>query len=370
MRTLIVSDLHLGRTGASDLLRRADLREPLLEALAGVDRFVILGDGLELREAPHRDAMDVAAPFFAAAGEALGPGKELIMLAGNHDHGIAAGYIDARLQSEPTGFLGLEQRFAPEESGPLARRLAAAAAPAPLQFAYPGIWLRDDVYAFHGHYADVHATVPTFERLAAGAMARYVARLPDRHATADDYEAALSPLYAWLHALTQRADHSVVAAGGSASASTYAKLTAADRHRHPRTLALALGYRGAVFALNRAGLGPLEANLSPSALRRGYLRGIRSVIEHLDIRARHVIWGHSHRSGPWPGDDEAEWTAATGARIHNTGSWTYQPHFLTPEPNGSPYWPGTAVLVEDAGPPRLLRLLGDHGHDVLRPRRA
>ena len=117
MRTLIVSDLHLGRTGASDLLRRADLREPLLEAIAGVDRFVILGDGLELREAPHRDAMDVAAPFFEAVGAALGAGKELILLAGNHDHGIAAGYIDARLQSEPTGFLGLEQRFAPEASG-------------------------------------------------------------------------------------------------------------------------------------------------------------------------------------------------------------------------------------------------------------
>ena len=104
------------------------------------------------------------------------------MLAGNHDHGIAAGWIDARLQSEPSGFLGLEQRFAPAEAGPLAQRLAEAARPARVELAYPGIWLRDDVYAFHGHYADVHATVPTFERLAAGAMARYVARLPARPA--------------------------------------------------------------------------------------------------------------------------------------------------------------------------------------------
>ena len=53
-------------------------------------------------------------------------------------------------------------------------------------------------------------------------------------------------------------------------------------------------------------------------------------------------------------------------RIVNTGSWVYQPHFLTPEANGSPYWPGTAVLVDDEGPPQLLRLLGDRGHDVLR----
>jgi hypothetical protein len=370
MRTLVVSDLHLGRTERSDLLRRAELRQPLLEALADVDRFVILGDGLELREAAHRDAMDVAAPFFAEVGEALGPDKELIMLAGNHDHGIAAGWIDARLQSEPSGFLGLEQRFAPEQAGPLAQRLADTARPTRLRFAYPGIWLRDDVYAIHGHYSDVHATVPTFERLAAGTMARYVAKLPEHRATADDYEAVLSPLYAWLHALTQRADHTLVSVGGSTSASTYEKLTAKDRHKRPRTLALGLGYRGAVFALNRAGLGPLEASLSPSALRRGYLSGIRAVIERLDIRAAHVIWGHSHRSGPWPQDDPAEWEAATGARILNTGSWVYQPHFLSPHPNGSPYWPGTGVIVDDDGPPRLVRLLGERGHEELRPRRA
>ena len=257
MRTLVVSDLHLGRRGHSDLLRRPDLREPLLEAIAGVDRFVILGDGLELREAAHRDAMDVAAPFFADVGEALGPDKELLLLAGNHDHGIAAGYIDARLQSEPTGFLGLEERFAPEQAGPLAQRLAEAAGPARLRFAYPGVWLRDDVYAIHGHYSDVHATVPTFERLAAGTMARYVAKLPEHGATADDYEAVLSPLYAWLHALTQRADHTVVSVGGSASASTYEKLTAPDRHKRPRTLALAR-------RLSRRGVRPQPRRARPA----------------------------------------------------------------------------------------------------------
>lgn len=362
MRTLVVSDLHLGKKERTDLLRRPDLRAPLLEALSDVDRLVILGDGLELREAAHRDAMEIAAPFFADVGAALGPDKELILLAGNHDHGIAAGWIDARLQSEPSGFLGLEQRFEPTEAGPLAQRLAEAARPTRLRLAYPGLWLRDDVYAFHGHYADVHATVPTFERLAAGTMARYVAKLPPHGATADDYEAVLSPLYAWLHALTQRADHTVVSVGGSASASTYAKLTGP---RRPRTLALKAGYRAAVLALNGAGLGPLEASLSPTALRRGYLRGIREVIDRLDLRAPHVIWGHSHRSGPWPGDDPAEWGG-----ILNTGSWVYQPHFLSPEPNRSPYWPGTAVIVEDAGPPRLVRLLGDRGHEELKPGRA
>ncbi|MDA0185291.1 metallophosphoesterase [Solirubrobacter phytolaccae] len=361
MRTLVVSDLHLGRTERSDLLRRPDLQEPLLEALDGVDRLVILGDGLELREAAHRDAADIAVPFFAAVGKRLGPDKDFVVTSGNHDHGLAAGWIDARLQSEPAGFLSLEQHF--DAHGPLARRLAEAAQPARLEFAYPGLWLRDDVYAFHGHYADAHATVPTFERVLVGAMAKWIAPLPDP-ATPDDYEAVLSPLYAWLNALTQRADHSIVAKGGGASSRSYRALTS---ERTPRSLALKTGYRGAVRTLNAIGLGPLQSSLSPTALRRGYLSGISEVIRRLELDAAHVIWGHSHRSGPWPTDDLAEWTV-NGTRIHNTGSWTYQPHFLTPEPNGSPYWPGTAILVEDTGPPRLLRLLGERTHEELRPR--
>jgi hypothetical protein len=189
-------------------------------------------------------------------------------------------------------------------------------------------------------------------------MARFVARLPDGRATPDDYEAVLSPLYAWLHALTQRSDHTVVSAGGSASARTYVRLTGR------RSLPLMVGYRAAVAALNLAGLGPLEPSLSPSALRRGYLRGIREVIGRLELTAPYVIWGHSHRAGPWPFDDARDWTA-DGTRINNTGSGVYQPHFLGPEPDGSPYWPGTAAIVDDDGPPRLVRLLGDRGHEVL-----
>jgi hypothetical protein len=371
VKTLVVSDLHLGKAERTDLLRRPELREPLIEALAGVDRLVILGDGLELREATHRAAVEIAAPLLAEVGRALGPDGELLVLAGNHDHGLAAGWIDARLETEPAGFLGLEHRYAPRDGGPLAERLAEAAGPARVELAYPGVWLRDDVYATHGHYSDLHATVPTFERLAAGAMARFFSGVPGDGAGPDAYEAALAPLYAWMHALAQRSDHGMVSRGAGASARTWSALTAADRHRRPlRTLALGTGYAAAVAALNAAGVGPVDRDLSPAALRRGYLRGFREVLRRLDVGAAHVLWGHSHRSGPWPGDDPAEWIAANGGRIVNAGSWVYQPHFLTDEPNRSPYWPGTAIVVEDSGPPRLVRLLGERGHAEIRPGRA
>ena len=241
MRTLVVSDLHLGKTEANDLLRRAELREPLLEALEGVDRFVILGDGLELREAPHRDAVEIAAPFFADVGRA---GKEVIVLV-RQPRSRAGRGLDRRPAAERAGRLpraraALRRRRRGTAGAPARRRWRRCSSP------IPGIWLRDDVYAIHGHYADIHATVPTFERLAAGTMARFVAQLPHDGVTPDDYEAVLSPLYAWLHALTQRADHTIVSKGGGASSRSYTALT----RRSVRALPIQIGYRAAVAALN------------------------------------------------------------------------------------------------------------------------
>jgi hypothetical protein len=368
VRTIVVSDLHLGAASGVDLMRRPELREPLLERLRDAGRLVILGDGMELREAPQREVVGIAAPFFSDIGRALGPDGEVVLLAGNHDHGLVAGWIDGRLSYEPSGFLGLERRIEPRDAGPLATTLAEHAAPARVEVAYPGVWLRDDVYAIHGHYSDLHTTVPTFERLAAGVMARWVVSLPEEGATADDYEAALWPLYAWMHALTQRSDHALISAGAGASARVWVTMAGRGRRRHPlRTAALGAGLAVAVAGINAVGLGPVDRDLSGAGLRRGGLRGIAEVLRRLGVDARHVIWGHSHRSGPWPGDDLAEWTTHAGGRIHNSGSWVYQPHFLSEEPNRSPYWPGTAVIIEDSGPPQLVRLLGDRSHPELRP---
>ncbi len=157
-----------------------------------------------------------------------------------------AGWIDGRLLIEPSGFLGLEQRIAPRETGVLAAALAERAAPARVEVIYPGVWLRDDVYAIHGHYSDLHATIPTFERLAAGAMARWAVSLPGERATPDDYEAVLSPLYAWMHALTQRAEHALVSAGTGASSR---RLAGARRQRPPA----AAGHRRAAGGVRRRG---------------------------------------------------------------------------------------------------------------------
>jgi hypothetical protein len=256
VRTLVVSDLHIGTGGRVDLIRRPELRAALVERLHDVDRLVILGDGLELREVPVHQAEAIAEPVFAELGSAVG---EIVMAGGNHDHNLLSGWIEQHLaQDEP---MGLTQVIEPDVAGPLAQRLAAAAKPAKLTLAYPGLWIRDDVFALHGHYLDLHSTVPTIERLAAGAMARAVAPIPNP-AGPDDYETALAPLYAWIHALAQRSEYAVLRASSRSSSRVWVALAGEGRREHPvRAVTLQTALKVAVAGLERAGMGPLRPEL-------------------------------------------------------------------------------------------------------------
>jgi hypothetical protein len=110
-----------------------------------------------------------------------------------------------------------------------------------------------------------------------------------------------------------------------------------------------------VAGLNRAGIGPYRAELTPEELRRAGLRAMRGVVEHLGIEADHVIFGHTHRSGPWPEDDASEWALPGGGHLINSGSWILDEAFGS----SGPYVPGTCVFVDADRPPRLERLLGD-----------
>ena len=59
----------------------------------------------------------------------------MILLVGNHDH---------QLQEHPEALAQVESLL--------------AASGADVRFEYPGVWLRGDVYAQHGHYLDRHTT--------------------------------------------------------------------------------------------------------------------------------------------------------------------------------------------------------------------
>jgi hypothetical protein len=362
MRTLVVSDLHLGTRSGTDVLRRPVALQALLGALEGIDRLILLGDVLELRQSTMREAMAAAEPVMRALGERLGPQGQVVIVPGNHDHRLLAPWFEARGRDAPPDPLKLEERPGADAS-PALTTLAQWLKPATTDVAYPGLWLRDDVYATHGHYLDRHTTLPTFERIGAGIMGRLVGALPE-HATPDDYEAALAPLYAWMDTMAERAPAESAPTRGSVG--VWSLLTG-DGHRPLRGRILVGMLPIGISTLNRLGLGPVKADLSPREVWSAGVRAMSQAVERMNIEAEHVIFGHTHRSGPLAQDDSLEWTFTGGGRLINSGCWVYEPAFLS-RGRSSPFWPGAAVALEDddTAPPRVIRLLGDVDPDELR----
>ncbi|MBV9195547.1 MAG: metallophosphoesterase family protein [Solirubrobacterales bacterium] len=356
MRSLVISDLHLGSRTGADVLRRRRRREPLLAAVADCERLVLLGDVIELRHARIAEAFTQAEPVLRELGAALGPDRDVVIVPGNHDHHLAAAWLERRSRQPhpvPLGPDGAVDWQAPE---PLAA-VAGWLAPARVSAAYPGLWLRADVYATHGHYLDRHTTVPMLERIAAGAMARLLREPAAGPALVADYEATLAPIYAWVHAVAQTGAHDLGDHARDPSTRGWRMLTAGDGSPRLRRRALALAFPGVLAALNRGGIGPLRADLSGAELRRAGLRALSEVLARLDVTAPYVIFGHTHRAGPLATDDRREWRTAAGGQLINCGSWLEQPDFLGAEPSRSPYRAGFAVQVDDHGPPQLVNLL-------------
>lgn len=357
MRSLVVSDLHLGAPAGHDVLRRAEVRGELLAEVARADRVVLLGDVLELRGVPAHDALERARPALQEIGDAAGDAG-VVLVPGNHDHQLAADWIERRRRRTPAKPLELEQTWKPAGSD-LAAGVASALGGPELTLAYPGMWLRPDVYATHGHYLDCHNSVPAFEALAAAAMARLIGGMPEPAAGPDAYERLLAPLYGFSYQLAQHAPASSRRWGEPGGS------VRIWRRLNPHDGRLTLGsvllggvlIPGAVAGVNRAGLGPFSAELSPATLRRAALRGMAEVRRRLGVEAPHLVFGHTHRAGPLPGDALADgWALPGGGRLWNSGSWVHEPALIGPDAIGGGHWPGAGVVVEDADPPRFLRL--------------
>jgi hypothetical protein len=352
----------VGTRSGGDVLRADPARAALLEALPEFDRLVLLGDVLELRHGPLRGALEAADPLLREIGAALGSGREVVIVPGNHDHHLAGPWLGRRARESVPAPLGLESTIELNTADALST-LAERLAPARVRATYPGVWLREDVYATHGHYADRHTTVPMLERLSAGLMARVVGERDGGPRRAEDYEAELAPMYAWIDAVAQAGGARFGKSGPDPSTRAWGTLTD-GRRRGLRQRALVLGFPVVVGALNRLGLGPLNADLSAPQLRRAGLRAFVEVLDRLEVTAPYAIFGHTHRAGPLPGDDRSEWVTAGGTEIVNTGCWLHEPRFMGSDPGRSPYRPGFAAVVERGGPPRLVNLLDEAGREA------
>ena len=362
MRTAVLSDLHLGLVAGGDVLRDPETRARLLERLAGAERVVLLGDVVELRDLPLGPALEAARPFFEELGAAVGA-VEVTLVPGNHDHRFAEPLLDQRSMAG-AGPLGLEQTAAPSP-GPL-EQIDRWLGPASLRIAYPGVWLRDDVYAIHGHYCDAHLKLPRAECVAVAAVSRLAGPVPDP-ATPADYERRLRPIYGLGYGIAQVRSAPVVRSQGNASEAAWEVLAGeangGKASRRARIAAARAGFPMAIWALNRLLRAEFEPDITPAAIFSGALEAIGEMARRLELDAAHVIFGHTHRAGPQP--SEAEWQLPGGSRLHNTGSWVFASIFHHPGEPPGPYWPGTLTWLEDEGPPRREALLRDRSHEEM-----
>ena len=271
MRTAIVSDLHLASATGEDVLHDEGIRRTLFAEISGADRLVLLGDCLELRDFPLARALETARPFFEGLGEAMA-GREIVYVPGNHDHRLAEPLLERRSLAARPG-LGLENRYRPSSGA--ASRIARWLGEARLELAYPGVWLRDDVYATHGHYMDCHLTLPRFECIAAAAVMRGTGPIPDP-GIPDHYERVLQPVNSLSFGIAQSGALRAAATANRPSERVWHWMNAGGRRaRGRRLIATAVGRTAvpaAVWTLNRALGAEFEPDLSA---RRSRVAGSR-----------------------------------------------------------------------------------------------
>jgi UDP-2,3-diacylglucosamine pyrophosphatase LpxH len=339
VRTLVISDLHLGDRLEHGVLTRPEPLARLLAALDGVERLVLLGDIVELMEGRSERAMSIAEPILRSVARRLPEQAEVVIVPGNHDKPMVREWVRARRSS-----LSIDTEI-PLTASPTLGRLASWFAPARVRVHYPGVWLSERVWASHGHYLDRHL-VPVS---AYGVTRGLLRRAPNDFAHPLSYERARRP--------------------SASRATRWLPRPAASAISDLAELLRASTMPDARQRLLRRRLAPLASSLLGLQMRHAAIPAFAHVAHRLGVRAEWVIFGHVHRLGPLPGDDAEQWRGADGRpAILNTGSWRYEPLLVHDAAPPHPYWPGGAVVIDDGEAPRAIGLLDDVSPAALRAR--
>ena len=330
MRTLVVSDLHLGALRRNDVLLNPEPLERLLAALDDIDRLVLLGDIIDLAEGRLQHAMRVSARVLGAVGGRLGSARQVIVVPGNHDRQL----VDRWIRRQGVGLT--PSAGVPLDASPALAQVGSWLAPARVSAHYPGVWLSDRVWATHGHYLDRHL----FPESAFGIARGLLGRPPRDGAAPIDYERARRP--SLVRAARCLPGPLIALLDDMAEVARAATMPRVPRRLlHPR-------------------LAPMLASVLGAQMSRASIPALARVVHRLALDAEWVVFGHVHRLGPLAGDRPLSWQGPGGRpRIVNSGSWVYEPllvHGATPP---HPYWPGGAVVIDAGGEPRAVGLLDE-----------
>lgn len=313
MRTLVISDLHLGQGGGISVLTQPRPLMALLDALDQHERLVLLGDIIETKETHPEVAFPIAEPVLRAIAQRLGPNKQLILVPGNHDHGLVREWTEAQ------GSQLARENALPADASPLLAQLLGWLTATRVEVHYPGIWLSDEVWATHGHQL-VHF---------------------------------LRPVASWgLHSRARARSATMTAAP--------ATLEYVAAHPPPPHMRDGMPPERWLDRHLPAWLAPLTSRMLGRQMQRHALPAFAAATRALGVDARFVLFGHLHRRGPRDGDTQRRWSSTDGSqRLLNTGSWRYEPvvaHGLGPS---SQYWPGGAITIGEDGIPRSTGLLDE-----------
>jgi hypothetical protein len=363
MRTLVISDSHLGAWTGDDLLAYPWAREALRPELERADEVVLLGDLVDLLFASIEHAFERADGLVELLAETLS-GKRLVWLAGNHDHHILVRRLEALIELRiATGHPDSELTERWRESFFFEAFLRRRLPDTEIEIAYPRCRV-GEVILSHGHYLDgeVRGSVPN--RLLQGGFWRLAGGRSETPTIAD-YEAALVPLTELLFIEAQ------LPKGAAAE-----QLIQADLRRLGHLVALVAGPGRELARLGRS----IEARLrgtprthtptadfvlarvvSPGASVMPAVSAYARVCANLgwDRDARWFVFAHTHQ----PLAGVSAHPSGAGPRFWNTGCWIYEP----PGGSAADYlgylehnWPGSAVVIdteEQGGKPQLLELL-------------
>ena len=279
VRTLVISDLHLGGRLGRDVLRHPEALALLLDAFDGIDRLVLLGDVIELAEGRPRQALELAEPILRAIGERMGPDRQIVVVPGNHDRALTRSWAHAQ------GAGLAVDALVPTDATALLTKVVGWLAPAQIEVRTPGVWLSQRVWATHGHYIDRHL----LPEQAYGLHRRREVRRADR---ASEYEHARGPSMTWIETLLTRWLPRRLASAADSAADLLRASTMPSLARRMKSHRLA----------------PLARRVLGMQMQRAANPALAHVVARLGVEAEWVIYGHVHRNGPREGMTIALWS--------------------------------------------------------------